>query len=506
MKPNNYAPLILLAFASASAAEVRDPQIKGEALAERFSIIGQVQPRSAREIAANNWSVGAEAQDRDYSTYSAWRSYLGPLGAKHARLQSGWTRTDKGDGQYDFSWLEPVIDDMLAQGVQPWLSLSYGNERYPGGGRMGRDSPLPTGEGRDAWLRYVTAVATRFKGRVKEYEIWNEPDLNPLIEAAEYGRFAYETTKAIRAVDPKAGVILGAFAHAVWDEQKGRAFLRTSLGEFVKLGGRGYAQALTYHAYSNNPDKVYAALPSFIEAVKAIDPGIEVRQGENGAPSLNQQHYALRNYWWTEEGQAKWLLRRMLGDAAHGVPTSIFTITEMHYPVAAETGLAWQSQRENKVAATTSKHFKGLLETRLYAPGSSEDDRTIVRTKVGYTAMQAITSIFDASLLPHDAKCTVAGSDAALSVYAFRRADGASALAIWRASDLPSANSLHVAVDVHCKDLQFKGDVRFVDPLTRAVYSLRNVLAGEAEALTLRAVPVYDSPVLFVDAELVRAR
>lgn len=114
------------AFAQSSGSATIDP-LRGEALASRFAFAGQVQPRHARDIASNRWSIGAEAQDRDYSTYSAWRAYLGPLGVKGARLQSGWARTDRGGGVYDYGWLDPVVDDMLAQGVQPWLSLSYGN-------------------------------------------------------------------------------------------------------------------------------------------------------------------------------------------------------------------------------------------------------------------------------------------------------------------------------------------------------------------------------------------
>ncbi len=62
--------------------------------------------------------------DRNFSNFGSWRAYLAPLGAKHARLQSGWGKTEQQPGVYDFAWLDEVVDGMLAVGVTPWLQLS----------------------------------------------------------------------------------------------------------------------------------------------------------------------------------------------------------------------------------------------------------------------------------------------------------------------------------------------------------------------------------------------
>ncbi|MGB3780177.1 MAG: hypothetical protein WA960_17570, partial [Tunicatimonas sp.] len=45
-------------------------------------LLGQVQPRSANEIVANNWSIGAETMDRDLINFDSWKDHLGPLGTK----------------------------------------------------------------------------------------------------------------------------------------------------------------------------------------------------------------------------------------------------------------------------------------------------------------------------------------------------------------------------------------------------------------------------------------
>ena len=79
-------------------------------------LFGQVQPRHARDIVSSRFSIGAETMDRDYTIYANWREYLGPLGAKRARIQSGWAKCDDGSGNYRWDWLDEIIPDMVEQG------------------------------------------------------------------------------------------------------------------------------------------------------------------------------------------------------------------------------------------------------------------------------------------------------------------------------------------------------------------------------------------------------
>lgn len=495
----------LVAGAAAAQGEVAPPPAAssaeaakgGDAFAERYALLGRIAPRHAKDIAANDWSIGAETMDRDYSAYDGWKTYLGPLGAKRARLQSGWARTEPVAGRYDFGWMDPVVADMHAQGVSPWISLGYGNPAYAGGGSPLRQSALPTGEGRAAWLAYVRAIVTRYKGKVSAWEIWNEPDLADDFSGADYGRFAAETAKEIRKVDPTTPILLAGFTGGVLAERGGAVdFADEALRTFVEVGGRGLAQVVTYHSYAMNPDTTYAGLERFRERVRAIDPAWTLMQGENGAPSLNQQLFALSNQWWTEESQAKWMLRRMLGDNARGVVTSVFTMMELHYPPAAEAAAAFNRQAYRKTARWTL-NSKGLLETKRYAPGTPQEDKAVLRAKVGYRAMQSITSVFDSRLEPVTGACTA--SAPGVVAYAWRREDGATAVALWRTTDRPGENPRHEASDVTCRGVTLPVDALYLDPLTSTAYATRGVIDG----VVARGVPVYDSPVVLADPRLV---
>ena len=147
---------------------------------ERFSRIGRLLPSSSQDIADSRLGVGLEKLDRDLYDPAPTYDVLAALGLKWVRLQSGWARTEKQAGAYDFSWLDESVDALLARGMRPWLNLVYGNPVYTPAaaavfGAVGVP-PIATQAERDAWDRYVQATVRHFSGRVRDYEIWNEPD------------------------------------------------------------------------------------------------------------------------------------------------------------------------------------------------------------------------------------------------------------------------------------------------------------------------------------------
>ena len=139
--------------------------------------IGSLQPRTTTEIKSSRITVGCETLNRDLAVWDNYKAYLKPLGVKKIRLQAGWAKCEKTQGVYDWKWLDDIIDYAVANGLEPWLQPSYGNPIYPGGGGKGLLNSLMTSpEAYAAWDKWVEALAVRYKDRVKEWEIWNEPD------------------------------------------------------------------------------------------------------------------------------------------------------------------------------------------------------------------------------------------------------------------------------------------------------------------------------------------
>ena len=171
--------------------------------------IGSVKPRTASEIESSNWMIGCETLDRDFADYDAYKEYLNPLGIKLIRLQAGWDKTESVKGKYDWAWLDHIINDATKRGLQPWLQTSYGNHNYPGGGGANLGAGMPhSEEALKAWDKWVDALVTRYKDKVKDWEVWNEPNFVDNVENTpeKTALLNIRTAEIIKRIQPHAKV------------------------------------------------------------------------------------------------------------------------------------------------------------------------------------------------------------------------------------------------------------------------------------------------------------
>ena len=172
-----------------------------------LELIGTLPTRTTHELGASDWSVGCETLDRDYADFDSYKPYLSELGVTSARIQSGWARCEKQKGRYDFAWIDHIVDGMLEEGVQPWINLGYGNPLY--GAEKGLGSKIFTDEPTmKAWLKFVETIVARYRDKVHEWEIWNEPNLGEnRTNYDAYASLLSHTVETIRRVQPDAVII-----------------------------------------------------------------------------------------------------------------------------------------------------------------------------------------------------------------------------------------------------------------------------------------------------------
>lgn len=215
---------------------------------ERLIKIGEIKPKKSCEIAHSRIGLGFEKLDRNIFDPNKAYPFVGESGVKWARLQSGWMRTEKEKGVYDFAWLDDIVDHMIAMGVEPWLCLCYGNPVYTPVaaqyfGAVGCP-PIATEEERTGWANYVRATVTHFKGRIHYYEVWNEPDLTYSwkhgVNPQEFGEFTIATAKICREVDPTCEVLGFVLAN------KKNTEYREAL---CATGACDALDGITYHGY-----------------------------------------------------------------------------------------------------------------------------------------------------------------------------------------------------------------------------------------------------------------
>ncbi|MCQ2388096.1 MAG: hypothetical protein MJ138_00080 [Kiritimatiellae bacterium] len=446
--------------------------------------IGRLATRTSDQIKGSKWSVGCETMDRDYAEWDSYKALLPMLGVKHARFFSGWAKTEQEKGVYDFSWLDPQIRECAAMQIKPWVCISYGNPVWGSDFRLGMRVKQVTGnpEAFAAWIRYVKALVARYRDVVDEWEVWNEP----FGQAAEYAELFLRTARAVREVQPEAKIYCTAISMA---KDMSKSDYAVVLDKLKRENALDLASYFVYHPYSPNPDDSYEAgdgqfgwqmaMP-LREFVKSYSPDFDVMQGEVGCPAQLEFAHALNGIEWTEHSQAKWDLRRAIGDAARDVPSSVFTMIDLQY--------TFMLQSFGLVRSNALKEF--------------------VYRRPKWYAMRNVYALFDDDTKP-------AGLATRLPAAIERRADprDAAPRTLTRADFKRFGRSLHLfwySDERPSNRLEFdRATLRVPDRLDAPVWvEMITGRVGEIDAKNVRIegnetvlsdVPTWDSPVLIAD-------
>jgi hypothetical protein len=136
------------------------------------------------------------------------------------------------------------------------------------------------------WSRFCTQVATQYKGKIKYYEIWNEPNYkNDGVTTPTTGDFYFSGTfatlsqmtrlanQAIKAVDPTAKIISPPIT--VWSPTAGQAaetWFTTMMAAADGAGTGGtmkdWVDIIGVHLYTAAPNRTQD-LPGMIDRIKA---------------------------------------------------------------------------------------------------------------------------------------------------------------------------------------------------------------------------------------------
>lgn len=342
------------------------------ALLADAAALGKLKPRPSKSISGSHFSIGFETLDRQMFDPERTYGHLAQLGVKWARCQTGWARTEKIKGEYDFAWLDTVVDSLLKIGIQPWFNLGYGNRLYtplaPHESAVGW-APLNSPEAKEAWLKYVDNITAHYRDRVQAWEIWNEPQGPGFWQpgkgnADDYVGLVKMTAPVIRRNVPRSTIIGGVVT--------GFPTVLVYLERCMEAGMGDFVDKVSFHPYRARPEENYAA---DVRAMRGImsryKPGMPLWQGENGAPSVGHGTGALSDMEWTEATQAKWLLRRLLSDLSQDIEvTSYFHTVDL-------ANYVWTSGQSGQT------NPKGVLRSSDYTP------------KPSYYAFQNLCALFD---------------------------------------------------------------------------------------------------------------
>ncbi len=454
---------------------------------------GKLRHRTSSEVKDSIISIGFECLDRDMFDPEFCYNQLAASGVKWARVQTGWWKCEKVKGQYDFAWIDDIVDNLMRRGLKPWFNVGYGNKLYMEN-TFGEASvgfvPLYYGdECLEAWKKYCRALAEHYRGKIKRFEIWNEANISSFWQpkgsnAEDYAKLIDLTGQEIRQVIPEAeigGCVSGYNSPYILD--------------FAQTGILPKINFFSLHPYIPHPEYGWRKTVEHLRRYFAANGGAKVAiwQGESGFASwCPEKYWQPRFVRESERNQAVWLLRRYLLDHACGIPlSSYFQMADMMKKSYAMSNSAQSS-------FTTAR--QGILNGLTYTP------------KKAYSAMANLASIFRDGIRPAEA-----GFEVSFEAVTPRleRADRIQDIAIWTQCFVRDGKPFYAYYMPADPQYNWKALDKIIlkiypendfEPLARPV--LVNLLTGdifephrqwEGDIMVFNGMPLTDSPLLLCD-------
>lgn len=226
-------------------------------------------------------------------------------GAKWVRVDFNWLDAEPtAAGQYDWSRFDAIVNAAQARSLNVLAVLAYtptwASQANKKGDGSTNDVPKP-----GTYAPFVTAVVNRYKGKISNYEIWNEPNLGDFFEGTpqQYIDLILNPgADAVHAACPTCKVLAPGLAtvgneYATWLD----AVLTQSAAKIDIVSGHVYASfpepgggaGLTSDSFFNK-----------LEAHRIVKLGsATVYEGPLSFKEVMDKHSVTKPFWLTETGR-----------------------------------------------------------------------------------------------------------------------------------------------------------------------------------------------------------
>jgi hypothetical protein len=163
--------------------------------------------------------------------------------------QAFWAHLEPQKGKWDFRTLDDSVELAQRHGVEILYTLGIAPKwaaARPNDGSAYGDGPTASEpKNIEDWRNYIKTVATRYKGKIRYYEIWNEPNLKHFFSGTpeQMVTLAREAYTVLKEIDPSIQVV----SPGVFSDYGGWNWLDEYLGK----GGKTYADIIGAHFYAN---------------------------------------------------------------------------------------------------------------------------------------------------------------------------------------------------------------------------------------------------------------
>ncbi|HLJ69579.1 MAG TPA: hypothetical protein VKX16_19660 [Chloroflexota bacterium] len=249
---------------------------------------GSVQPLPPVTGADNRLGLDDILPGTPPGQSATWAGLAAAAGARVNRWEFRWDRIEPSAGIWSFAADDAAVAASQAAGIgvegiligTPGWAVARGQK--PGNG-VPKGLYRPVADPRNLWATYVRQTVLHYRGLVRWWEVWNEPDLSFFWSGtpAEYSRLLGVAERVIRSLDPTAHVVLAGMV--VPD----LAFVSSVLSRVAASPTGPAFDIAAWHAYGDAA-QVYTNLLRFRALLNADGLGSkQIWVTEDGFPASN---------------------------------------------------------------------------------------------------------------------------------------------------------------------------------------------------------------------------
>ena len=133
-------------------------------------------------------------------------------GVKFLRCGFSWNAIEKEPGRYDWKFWDALVALAAQKGIELTPYVAYPPKWAV---RDAKDFWKQPPRDPALYADFMQKAVTRYRGRIRTWEIWNEPDNKDYwtSSAEEFARLVKTTAPRIREADPNAVIVLGGMAY-----------------------------------------------------------------------------------------------------------------------------------------------------------------------------------------------------------------------------------------------------------------------------------------------------
>ncbi len=478
---------------------------------QQMKMLGYIETKSSTQIQSSPWGIQAGTLDDTIVKRAS------EIGVKWTRLQAVWSDIEREPGVFTWDKTDKAFTSILEQGITPFVTIEGTNGIYVKTRRIldpklaelyGTRPHPPTShpEAMKAWLFFVEKVIERYKGKIKYWEIWNEPNhfnyWGDEPNGKEYGRLLHESAKIIKRIDPQAFILGGAMAGL--DPVFTDAFLSAGNAKLVDI--------ITFHNYGIIPEERIYLAEKVWNVIHKYNKNIKLWQGECGVAS-HSSTIGFRGFSpWGPIIQAKWLLRQSFTDTyfCHATLSNYFKLFDPNrygekpkrsFMTTIDSVLGYPERGGFSVKLLVGINEKCLLEAQTLKP------------KPGFYAYQNLCALMDGRYSPSEVKHEITIHDVGVFygigpeddafpsvplVASYKTENGKYLLAYWLPWH-PQEMIKPASIDLTLKNVELQNPV-LIDLLDGKVYQVNQSLK-EGNNYVVKNIPLADYPMIVAERD-----